>query len=335
MKKIRFFPYIICFLFLTAPCVFSQEEDVNLQETENSAESSDTEKDAVTTDSENAGKTQADADTQKSDEKEKKIPKYEYILDESNALHIHAYEDENVEYLTVNKSKFIEGRTVVIYSKENLKRFFYDKDFYLDHAEIWQTAKKASDYKIKKKIYYEYSDKYGSQENSDTGFSHKTFEIDYENQIYSEYIYNKKNLLIEQIQYDIKDLNISPDDVKFDRGLMQKKMVYYYLYKDDEKDRILMESETHCEYYKNSSSIKNKNTRRNVYEYIRVDCPPSKTFYENDVLRLKIVYTSKKDYVQYVYFDNETYVRTEYVKGKKHLEIFYSGGEEKLRKNYD
>ncbi len=116
---------------------------------------------------------------------------------------------------------------------------------------------------------------------------------------------------------------------------MQKKMIYYYLYKYDEKERILMESETHLEYYKNSVREKKRNTRKNIYEYIRVDCPPSKTFFENDVLRLKIVYTSKKDYVQNVYFDNDTYVRTEFVNARKHLEVFYVSGEEKLRRTYD
>ena len=255
-----------------------------------------------------------------------KIPKYEYILDESNSLHIHSYEDENVEYLTVNKSKFVEGRTVVIFSKQNLKRFYYDKDFYLEHVEIWKTAEKAADYKIKKKIYYEYEDK---------GLAYKTFEIDYENELYTEYVYSEKKLLLEKTEYDIKDLNIKPEDRTIDRNKMQKKMIYYYLYKYDEKERILMESETHLEYYKNSVREKKRNTRKNIYEYIRVDCPPSKTFFENDVLRLKIVYTSKKDYVQNVYFDNDTYVRTEFVNARKHLEVFYVSGEEKLRRTYD
>ncbi|MBP5588432.1 MAG: hypothetical protein J6X37_06875, partial [Treponema sp.] len=130
-----------------------------------------------------------------------KIPKYEYILDESNSLHIHSYEDENVEYLTVNKSKFVEGRTVVIFSKQNLKRFYYDKDFYLEHVEIWKTAEKAADYKIKKKIYYEYEDK---------GLAYKTFEIDYENELYTEYVYSENKLLLEKTVYDIKVFNIKP-----------------------------------------------------------------------------------------------------------------------------
>ncbi|MBQ0002028.1 MAG: hypothetical protein KBT21_00680, partial [Treponema sp.] len=114
------------------------------------------------------------------------------------------------------------------------------------------------------------------------------------------------------------------------------KLSYSYIYKYDEQERIVLDSVFHYE-YRNlySRKISKKSYRKNVYDYVRADCPPVTSFYENDVLRMKTVYTSKNDYVTFVYFDNNSYVKVEYKNTKKYSETFYVNQEEKNRKIYE
>ncbi|MBP5402919.1 MAG: hypothetical protein J6Y36_07170 [Treponema sp.] len=267
----------------------------------------------------------------KSDSKDKEIiPEYDYILDKSEHLHLHTYKDENVEYLSVNKNAVKHSRSVVIYSNKKMKRYFYDKDFYLDYIEVWTGGEKSSDYKIEKVITYK------NLKNTDGSGSlfYEVCELDSKNKTYTVNVYNNRHLLFEKNEYDVSDLTFT-EKGSYSGEILPSKKTYAFLYKYDELERITFESETHYEYYKNSKKVKKKNVRKNIYEFVRYGCPPDKTFYENDVLRMKTVYTSEDDYVQYVYFDNDVYVKVDYKHGRKYSEIFYVGNEEKVKKIYE
>lgn len=272
----------------------------------------------------------------KTESDKEKIPQYESIIDESSRLHLFSYKDENLEYLTINNKKNDDKKTVTAFSKDRILRYFYDSDFYLSKIEVWKTGEKAKDSVLQKVLFYEFTNKrLKEDEVNQNSYSKKILEYDLIKQILTESYYNNQNLISEKKVYDYIEVeeNSLLYKPEYDKRM---KLSYSYIYKYDEQERIVLDSVFHYE-YRNlySRKISKKSYRKNVYDYVRADCPPVKSFYENDVLRMKTVYTSKNDYVTFVYFDNNSYVKVEYKNTKKYSETFYVNQEEKNRKIYE
>lgn len=270
------------------------------------------------------------------DKDETKIPEYESIIDESNRLHLFSYKDENLEYLTVNKSKASDKRSVTVYSNDKVIRYFYDSDFYLSKIEKWKSGKTSADAVLEKVIFYEFTNKRKGIEIAEKlAYSKKVLEYNLIEKKLIENFYDESGLIFEKNEYDF----IGTED----KALIYKpqfknrtRISYSYVYKYDAAERIILDSVYHYEYKNNvTTKVLKKSFRKNVYYYTRVDCPPDVKFYEEDILRMATAYTSKNDYVTYVYFDHDVYVKAEYVNSRKRSETFYVNSEEKMKKIYE
>lgn len=308
--------------------LFAQEKD-NFQETavkENSIYTKDEQQDS---DEKN------DSDKEIDSDKKEIIPEYESIIDESNRLHLFSYKDENLEYLTIN-NRSSDRKTVTVFSNDKIIRYFYDSDFYLAKVENWKSGKTSADGVLEKVSFYEYLNKKNKDgtENQNV-YSKKIMTYDLIKKQLTESYFNKEGLLFEKYIYNFVDTEDKALIYK-DKYKNKNRITYSYVYKYDSQNRIILDSVFHYE-YKNeiTNKVLKKSLRKNIYEYARVDCPPVTSFYENDILRMKTVYSSKDDYVIFVYFDNNTYVKAEYKNSKKYSEIFYVNQEEKVRKVYE
>lgn len=276
----------------------------------------------------------------KSEEKvtaeESKIPEYESIIDESNSLHLFSYKDENLEYLTVNKNKVSDRRTVTVYSNDKVIRYFYDSDFYLSKVEKWKSGKTSADAVLEKVIFYEFTNKRKDVEAAEKpAYSKKVLEYNLIEKKLIECFYNESGLVFEKNEYDFVG---TQDNALIYKPQFKNKtrLSYAYVYKYDAAERIILDSVFHYEYKNNvTTKVLKKTFRKNVYYYTRVDCPPDVKFYEDEVLRMATAYTSKNDYVTYVYFDHDVYVKAEYVNSRKRTETFYVNSEEKMKKIYE
>lgn len=267
---------------------------------------------------------------------EEKIPEYESIIDESNRLHLFSYKDENLEYLTVNNYKSSDKKTVTVYSNNKIIRYFYDSDFYLSKIEKWKSGKTSTDAVLENVILYEYANKIkNSEEASQSAYSKKIIEYNLINKKMTESFFNSDGLIFEKNEFDFTGTEEKALLYK-EKYAEKKRISYSYIYKYDDQKRIVLDSVFHYE-YKNeiTKKVMKKSFRKNTYEYVRVDCPPVTSFYEDDVLRMKTVYTSNTDYIVFVYFDNNAYVQVEYKNSKKYSEIFYVNQEEKVKKIYE
>lgn len=275
-------------------------------------------------------KSQSQSKEEKTEVKKTVIPEYQDILDSSGRLHVFYYKDENIENLTLNNPKNSNQRSVTISSKEKTRRLFYDSNYRLNCAEYWTIKDKSSESGLNKIVYYFYNDGSNLSEIGKFQYVMETKEYLVNEKKYIQVFYDVKNRVVEKNEYvfitDEDKLNFRFTKSYIETDIPYRRE-YSFLYKYDQENNIQSEEEFHLE-YRSSHSIKNPkiNVRKNTYEYIMTEVPPVTSFYENNILRMKTVYSSEKDYVQTVYFDNDTYVKVQYKEGKKVSETFYVEG---------
>lgn len=255
----------------------------------------------------------------------------ENYIDSSNKLHFNYFKDkdENLEVFCVNQNVPDSKRVLSFYSGDKIRRCFYGKDFLLECVELWHCGKKASDAFIQKICYYEYDLENKSQ------FSRIKREYDLTEKKMQESFYDGKNNVVLKKKYDFV---IAEDSALIYKAEYKNKarLNYVYSYKFDSAGRITFEEEKHFN-YKDAESFKviKETSRKNVYSYVGAGSLPVINFYEDNILRMKTVYSSQKDYMQYIYFDYDIMLKIQYINGKKRSETFYAGQEEKYRKVYE
>ena len=264
-----------------------------------------------------------------------KKPEYQNILDSSAHLHLFTYTAQDTEALKINQSALKKGRVLTSYSKNIVKRSFYDSNFYLEHTEIWNCTDKASEAKMTLISYYSFSAQQEKSSVNKFNFARKVLEYNLVNKMMNEFFYDEDNNLIEKNEYCFPEADENTVIYKKNSNA-HSRLEYTYRYKYDDMKRVLEEEVIHIQYSELLPFSKQKQSvRKNVYEYQRVDVPPVTTFYEDGVLRMKTIYTTEKEYVQSVFFDNDASVRVEYRNGKKYSEIFYFGNKERQKKIYE
>lgn len=272
---------------------------------------------------------QNNQEEKKAETKKNVIPEYEHILDSSSSLHMFTFKDENLEHLVLHQLKTSAQRSLIQTSKNKTKRYFYGDDLRLFCVENWMIGKKVSESYLEKITYYFYGD-----ENSRTQYSNKKFDMEskeynIKNNVITQ-IYYENGHIIEKNQYFIVGVT---DEDKLSLTSTYKEIPfsirreYSFFYSYDSAGQVIAEEEIHNEFRNNTTlRVDKTSVRKNIYEYLNADCPPVTTFYENNILRMKTIYSSEKDYVQNVYFDDNNYVKVQIKDGKKVSEIFYLDG---------
>lgn len=264
------------------------------------------------------------------DKKKPLIPEWEYILNSSSFLHSYSYKDENLEHLVLHEKKNKSERSLVQHSGKKLKRLFYDEHLNLFCVEWWKISSKVAESSLEKITYYFYSEENSKSVMAGKNYQVETKEFLIDKNSFIQSFYNAQNFLVERNEYEIivndKNENISYSKNYSDLNFPTR-LVYSFFYNYDDNGNIIEENETHYEYRTLQSIKSNKITvRKNIYEYTSDSIPPNTSFYENNILRMKTIYSSEHNYIQNIYFDNNNYIKTQYYKGVKVSEVLYSDG---------
>lgn len=277
-----------------------------------------------------AGSADGSSVEEKSEVKKSVIPEYEHILDSSSRLHMFTYKDENLEHFAVHNSKKSGERSLIQHSGKKTKRFFYNEQLKLVCVELWNIEKKAADSSLEKITYYFYTTDIAKTKYSKRDFSIEVKEIALKDNKLFQFFYDVSGLLIEKNEYLIMGVDEKHKievSEKYKELPFPLRREYSFFYKYDSAGQIISEEEIHNEYRNEFALRINKTTtRKNVYEYVDSSCPPVTSFYENNILRMKTIYSSEKDYVQNIYFDSNNYVKVQIKDGRKISEVFYIDG---------
>lgn len=263
-------------------------------------------------------------------EKNDIVSEYSYYIDSSNRLHIHSYKDENLEILLLNQNNYKKGKTVTFVSNDKLYRFFYNDKLVLNLIEKWNVGKTSAETFLERIILYK-------EELLENEFKVK-IEYDLINYKSIETVYNKNNLINSKTHFlylipstQTKN-NISYDKLKSYKSRVESKIQIKY----DSENRVIEEQEIVFKYANpdslSASKIINK---KNLYQYEKVGVPATLLYYEDNMLRMKTVYTEYNSYIQEIYFDIDSYIKITYDKGKKKNESLFINKILEDSKDYD
>lgn len=263
-------------------------------------------------------------------EKNDIVSEYSYYIDSSNRLHIHSYKDENLEILLLNQNNYKKGKTVTFVSNDKLYRFFYNDKLVLNLIEKWNVGKTSAETFLERIILYK-------EELLENEFKVK-IEYDLINYKSIETVYNKNNLINSKTHFlylipstQTKN-NISYDKLKSYKSRVESKIQIKY----DSENRVIEEQESVFKYANpdslSASKIINK---KNLYQYEKVGVPATLLYYEDNMLRMKTVYTEYNSYIQEIYFDIDSYIKITYDKGKKKNESLFINKILEDSKDYD
>ena len=209
-----------------------------------------------------------------------------------------------------------EDYTVLVFAnKKKIVRKFYDKSSRIIKKEDWKISD-ISNTKLLKTELYEYQDNSFSLKNK----------IIIENQTKSYYTYTDKLLLSSVKKYALYT----------EKDREKEALLFECFYEYDDKNRLTLEENREYDYaadsYKKLSKVFEK---KYVYKYsFEEDIPADFEYYENNVLKVKKLYTKEKGtYTNYIYFDDGYCVSVFYENGRIVKEI-YSKGNKVIRENY-
>lgn len=225
------------------------------------------------------------------------------------------YEDEGVSLTSKDRA---ENLVVTSSSKEQLVRRTYKSDYRLIKKEIFNNPSSFNQLEKKSLTEYFYAE--------DGVLQRRKTEVFDENvQEETQFSPDGKPVLIEKYHYEEgegkKKYSVKGSDLSF---------TY------DTEGRLSLKKLT--EYFegvnRSGKKIITKKTRTYQYRYTSYT-NPNTFFYENGVLREKLIYTTQTDFVQTFYFDEGFSVVNEFLDGIRVSEIVLLNGKELRRQSFE
>lgn len=253
-----------------------------------------------------------------------------YYLDSSESLHIHSYKDEISELLILHQNESTNKKSLIITSKDYLYRFLYTDDYLLDHVQKWKVGETSESTFLEKLIMYESKTSF----TSNSKYTSRRLETDFVNFKTIECVYNENNLLEQKKESyypNVKDKDNFYKALEQNNSRVENKILVKY----DSMNRIICEEEYVYKYNRNSFLPQKVVKKKNEYKYEKVNLPPNVFFYEDDILRMKTIYSSEKNYTQEVYFSEDSYIQIIFENDKKKKETLFVNQEIANIKNYD
>lgn len=217
-----------------------------------------------------------------------------------------------LKILEFEKELFIPNDEVIIEKNEkSVSKSYYDDLYRVIKKEHWSIGK-LLDSKIIKTELFEYYD--------DTLVSKSKTEITEAEKIVS--VFNKNGFVEKIEEYSIfenQNYLISETNLSY-----------------DEKDRINEKTETKYIYDEEYKMKPTVNTKRFVYHNKEnEELPADYEYFENDILKIKVVYSETKgNFTQEIFFDNMS-VKSFYEDNLLKKDIYYIDGVEKRVVNYE
>ena len=152
----------------------------------------------------------------------------------------------------------------------------------------------------------------------DSEIPFQTNETNFASRTLKKLFYNTKALVVESRVYNIDDnSNISDTFFSYNNNslMTQKRELLYYISSTDERRDAPLEKKT-------------------IYNYTQFDSPDI-DYYEDGVLKRKVVFSSEDSYTESLYFDNGMTVKTLYANGRRKEENILRGEESISRRVFD
>ena len=249
------------------------------------------------------------------------------IFDSEQNLSLFSFNDE---ILAIQKR---DNKNILVSSddKKTIRRFFDEKSR-VYKKEIWDISGSFKNSYLKNEEHYFYDEEKTVPSTAtllEENFKYKLTYNDTGKVVISEkYEYVPDSKPVEN-ETETKKSNVLD---KGDNYILRSKTNWKY----NESGKIIEKLFSEYEYKKVNKTKKTlTSTKKDVYEYKIKDGMPDYYYYENDVLRMKTIYSSEDSYVTTFYFDGGFVVDSVYENANHTKDIFYSHGKVIRQKVYE
>lgn len=249
------------------------------------------------------------------------------IFDSEQNLSLFSFNDE---ILAIQKR---DNKNILVSSddKKTIRRFFDEKSR-VYKKEIWDISGSFKNSYLKNEEHYYYEEEKTVPSTAtllEENFKYKLTYNDTGKVVISEkYEYVPDSKPVEN-ETETKKSNVLD---KGDNYILRSKTNWKY----NDEGKIIEKLFSEYEYKKVNKTKKTlTSTKKDVYEYKIKDVMPDYYYYENDVLRMKTIYSSEDSYVTTFYFDGGFVVDSVYENANHTKDIFYSHGKVIRQKVYE
>ncbi len=217
-----------------------------------------------------------------------------------------------LKILEFEKELFIPNDEVIIEKNEkSVSKSYYDDLYRVIKKEHWSIGKLLDSKIIKTELFEYYDDTLVSKSKTEITEAEKKVSVFNKNGFVEKI---EEYLIFENQNYLISETNLSYD----------------------EKDRINEKTETKYIYDEEYKMKPTVNTKRFVYHNKEnEELPADYEYFENDILKIKVVYSETKgNFTQEIFFDNMS-VKSFYEDNLLKKDIYYIDGVEKRVVNYE
>lgn len=266
-------------------------------------------------------------------ESEKNQEKYFY--QDGNSLSHFEYGDE---IFMINKlPKTSDGEVLSSLHKDStsLRRYFYDGEFKILKKEIWELSGKII--KQRETYKYDFDSKNPSQKIIEV-FSQETQNNGIKSELSSktEIFYTSDFLVESENKYQMIFFNQS-EKSKESEVLKKLVMTSQIKWSYDEQHRVIQSVQNVYSYNSITGIQTDVFTKKYNYRYnLNPEIPADTRYYEDDVLKMALTYkTSKSDYVQQYFFDDNFSIISYYENNILIRELYLSGNTVLRTRNFN
>lgn len=249
------------------------------------------------------------------------------IFDSEQNLSLFSFNDE---ILAIQKR---DNKNILVSSddKKTIRRFFDEKSR-VYKKEIWDISGGFQNSYLKNEELYFYD------EEKTVPSSATLLEENFKYKL----TYNETGKVVASEKYEyIRDTKATENEQETKKSNVLDKGDNYILrcktnWKYNDEGKITEKLFSEYEYRKVNKTKKTlTSTKKDVYEYKIKDGMPDYYYYENDVLRMKTIYSNDDSYVTTFYFDGGFVVDSVYENATHTKDIFYSNGNIIRQKVYE
>lgn len=249
------------------------------------------------------------------------------IFDSEQNLSLFSFNDE---ILAIQKR---DNKNILVSSddKKTIRRFFDEKSR-VYKKEIWDISGSFQNSYLKNEELYFYD------EEKTVPSSATLLEENFKYKL----TYNETGKVVASEKYEyIPDTKVAENEQEIKKSNVLDKGDNYILrcktnWKYNDEGKIIEKLFSEYEYKKVNKTKKTlTSTKKDVYEYKIKDVMPDYYYYENDVLRMKTIYSNEDSYVTTFYFDGGFVVDSVYENATHTKDIFYSNGNIIRQKVYE
>lgn len=225
------------------------------------------------------------------------------LRNSNQVLRLFSYDKEQF-VLEKNENSYV---TINKYDKKLVRKFF-DESLKLQKRETWKigTSIDSSSLEISEDFTYNAE---GKLSNSLVKNKNEYHKLDYD----------KNGLVTRSLNYKVEE--------------EKKEILSLSTWNYDDKKRITQRSVTEYEYVNGKRFV--KDSKKEEFSYKIEDGNPDYSYFENNELKLKTVYSALDDYITTMYFDGGFVIESYYKQNNKQKDLIFLNGELRRTRVYE